>query len=194
MKTLPVTHKKRLILATLGLWMAVCFAFAAPKSAQAHGLPAYIEMHAGVGYLGYFASGNKMQGLTVTLSTGFVLGVLGEGGFGVYLDQNLGGGLKNYDGFIGSTILGLKSFFPVIDDYLILGMQLGIGAAYAAGKSSFDLDKGAFALKAGLGFSIPVADWVAIGADFSYTFCARIGYIGHIITPSLHFRFDLLPP
>jgi len=148
--------------------------------------PSYTEMYTSVGYLSYSDSGSKTHGLTATLSFGRVLRLFEDRGvsmlaLGVFLEQNLGGGLKGYDGFIGSIMINFKLF----------AFQLGIGGAYSAGKTAFGLDKGAFALKLGLGLSIFATDWFAIGADFAYTLCARKGYIGHIITPSLHFRFAL---
>jgi len=195
MKTLSTTVKKRLFLASLGVWMVVFFALVAPTNAQAHGR---MEMYTGGGYLGYFGPGNRIHGLNFMFSFGLVLSRveyngLTAKGFGLFhLEQNLGGGLKGYDGFVGSTIFSTKIFFPIVDEILMLGTQFGIGAAYSRGKTAFDLDKDAFALKLGLNLSIPVADGFAIGADFSYFLCARKGYIGHIITPSLHFRFAFL--
>ncbi|MCL2324928.1 MAG: hypothetical protein FWC40_00270 [Proteobacteria bacterium] len=159
---------------------------------------AHFEIGARAGYLGYFASGNKTHGLntTISISIGSVMfsHSVAHGGFTMFLEQNLGGGLKGYDGFIGSTLFSMGGFIPIIYHRFLLNVYYGMGAAYSVGKTAFGLDEGAFALKFGLGMTVPVTNWLAIGADFSYTFLAGKDYIGHIIAPSLTFRFDPSPP
>ncbi|MCL2324929.1 MAG: hypothetical protein FWC40_00275 [Proteobacteria bacterium] len=230
MSTQTHYQKHHLILTTLGLLMAICFALIVPKSAQATEDDYFMEDHyfivpmdmcyeidshefgyfidedgecvqrvpkhyvgidVGVGYL-HFLSGSRMQGVNTTLGVGFMLlgNNITKGAVSLfYLEQNLGGGLKGYSGFIGSTLLSVRGFIPLVVKHLLLSLQAGVGAIYSS-------DGAAFALKLGLGLSVPVTDWMAIGADFSYMLGSGFGSgfdddIDHILAPSLLVRFSL---
>jgi len=174
--------KQPLRLGLLTALLASFFVFASPNDAQAGNF----ELHGGFGYLGVFNKGGDAHGISVTLSPGFRWDWIG-----VFLDQNLGGVFSSYDDFyghrkynnlfVGSTIINAKFFYNL--GPAELWGQAGIGGAYVE-------KDGAFGLKLGIGLSVPLSSFLAIGGDFAYTLAAHRHYTNHFLTLSGHIRLS----